>query len=221
MHLGNNSRTTMTTITPTSCIDDFDCYNGGTCESPFDFMVDQDHIDATSTSECVCRPGYTGPKCEESCGIQCLNGGKCILSNDHGGLDIASDYVCDCPTGFSGPRCATGGQEKPTAPSNHVPNVLENQEESSNISDVPIGIVLGASLGGLFVGIMITLIAIRGCRGKITSRLPQTATATNAKDGSDDVRDVEARSYNEDGSANDSPMVDHDEEFVEPKTRIS
>lgn len=51
--------------------------------------------------QCMCRPGFTGVRCEsqDGCASQpCKNNGVCISSGGGG-------YTCQCSTGFEGPNC--------------------------------------------------------------------------------------------------------------------
>ena len=59
------------------------CLNDGTRASP--------------TGPCVCKAGFSGPRCETTAGDACLNGGT----------RASPTGPCVCKAGFSGPRCET------------------------------------------------------------------------------------------------------------------
>jgi len=71
-----------------------ECTNGGICFPVLDT--------SSSSTKCVCPPGFTGPSCSTastSC-VQdpCMNGGNCTDTN--------GQYVCNCEnTGYSGMYC--------------------------------------------------------------------------------------------------------------------
>ena len=68
------------------------CMNGGLCQP----------TGINGGYQCVCRPGYSGSRCEIQDACQsnpCMNGGTCRPINGNGG------YQCVCPAGYSGLRC--------------------------------------------------------------------------------------------------------------------
>ena len=226
------------TTTPTSCLDDDDCLNGGTCKSPFDYVLDEDHVNATSTSECICSPGFTGPRCQERCSIECLNGGQCKLSDDHGELLIESHYICKCPTGFSGPRCATSTTSSTTQatdadasnPSIHILKASRN-ESPKNDNSFSLGTVVGGTFGGFFLGIFVTLLAMKLFRHD--RHHPNNSKIIGSSQQGDDQPAVQDNNVVPDieESPSTSPVnvtrlmaaavVDHDEEFIESPANIS
>lgn len=91
------SMSTMTTAQDI-CTNDSDCANGGQCKAEM--------VDPETEYWCFCQPGYHGLHCEDTCPIQCQNGGQCqLVADDHGGLEDLKEYECMCPTGYSGSLC--------------------------------------------------------------------------------------------------------------------
>lgn len=193
--------------TPTSCFDDFDCLNGGTCESPFDFLQDE-HRDSTETSKCTCRPGYMGLKCENPCPILCQNGGQCTARDDHAGLQI--EYECKCERGYSGATCKIDNNAPPDGP-----QALKSNEPSAGLKP---GEVSGIAFG-ILAALLLLLLAFRVCcRTNATLKVTQPA----------EEMDVEAAEACRGGgtsvpstTAKLATAEDEEGEFVHPRAPIS
>jgi EGF-like domain len=74
-----------------SCQRDDDCQNRGKCS-----LADQ----FSEFNRCVCKPGYGGPLCEDTCPLRCQNNGGCRTS-----LEDDSEFECHCHGEFTGDLC--------------------------------------------------------------------------------------------------------------------
>ena len=194
---------------PTSCFDDFDCLNGGTCESPFDFLQDGDHVNAATPSKCICQPSFMGPKCEEPCPLLCMNGGQCLKKDDHGGIDVV--YSCDCPPGYSGARCTIGGDNDGGGGSM---NPVQNKGSGNSL---PPGAIVGIVLGSLVViCLLMLMLTPELCRSRRSLKLSEKKTLQE-----DNTAEATEENVDEDveSPVREEPM--DETEFVEPKTPIS
>ena len=57
---------------------------------------------------CECKPGFTGPRCENKNPCMpnpCINGGTCA--------DNGKTFICNCPLGFTGVRCENNVDDCP------------------------------------------------------------------------------------------------------------
>ncbi|VVC38854.1 Fibronectin type III,EGF-like, conserved site,Immunoglobulin-like fold,EGF-like domain [Cinara cedri] len=65
----------------------------------------------SSSSKCICPPGFTGEFCETGCGPN-LFGSDCTgicsmhLSEQCRGMFMCTNYGCTCPVGLTGPLCS-------------------------------------------------------------------------------------------------------------------
>ncbi|VDK32962.1 unnamed protein product [Dibothriocephalus latus] len=78
------------------------CLNGGVCRNrPF----------KTDPFECICQPGFSGPRCEQAvpaCDSNpCMNGGRCevIRNTDSLSGKPSNKLQCICPEGLGGASC--------------------------------------------------------------------------------------------------------------------
>ncbi|KAG7374805.1 EGF-like domain containing protein [Nitzschia inconspicua] len=186
---------------PTLCLDDYDCLNGGSCDSPFDFLS-SDHVDATSTAKCICPPGFGGLRCEQTCPIRCENKGQCDIVDEHGGFDI--EYRCICPSGFSGLRCENSqGSVTPLHDVSVVPST-HSQLGTGPIAGITVGIVLVMLL------VMSSIIYIvKVSKKKKQERKPSKEESPETENEDAEEERVEEILGLEEG------------EFVEPKAAIS
>ncbi|KAG7349022.1 EGF-like domain containing protein [Nitzschia inconspicua] len=189
---------------PTLCFDDFDCWNGGSCDSPFDFLS-SDHVDATSTARCICPPGFGGLRCEKTCPIRCENKGQCDIIDDHAGFDV--EYRCICPSGFSGLRCENS--QDTATPSGNV-SVAPQSTHSQKLGTGPIvGITVGILLAMLLAISSITIYIVKVSKRK---KLPQQKPS----------KEESPETVNEDEGERVEEILGLEEgEFVQPEAPLS
>ncbi|CAB9518782.1 EGF-like domain [Seminavis robusta] len=203
----------------TSCLDDYDCKNGGSCESPLDFLVD--HADAIEPAKCVCLPGYRGHKCEFSCPVLCEHRGKCVKWNDHGELELPDDFRCDCPAGFEGRLCQTREAKPATTPAPiaaptgttaplkptaiaPIPTHIKQQHDSPANPTLVAGLVV--CIGGAVVLLALLLSLF-------------LSQKRNGGESSGHARADELEM--EEASPPVATTVNHDEDLVEPSVKIT
>lgn len=131
----------------TLCDVDYDCAPHGSCGS--------DLI-------CLCDAGYTGPQCDVVCPLDCQNGARCIMDNEHELLEEGS-FHCECPSTHDGGLC-------------HIPVQGSSPKTSSKSTGRNVGIATGVIL----VFSVLVLGAVRWIRRK--RRSPAKAEAGEAED---------------------------------------
>jgi hypothetical protein len=82
------------------------CMNAGKCVSASEEM---------GYRHCVCKEGFSGPRCSRYCPLNCENGGYCTVKPRGGALGadeqtptyVESGYMCKCFGHFTGRSCET------------------------------------------------------------------------------------------------------------------
>ena len=221
-----------------SCFDDNDCYNGGICESPLDWMFEyQDptiNLDVASSNvatskKCICQRGFAGASCKDTCDIQCLNGGQCLYQEIDGGLYPLAQYVCNCPPNVSGPNCenSTGkGTPDDGARSHDVAASARGQPSKQGDNTLPDNGVSAGRLAGLLVLAILLLILLwrrtwicRKGKNMVLTKSPEeeSATSTDVEDEEDPTSDYAYGRKN----TTDPTSVNQDVDFTQPGTSIS
>jgi len=116
----SSSSSTILKIAANSCVMNQHCMNDGTCVKVEDEDTETTTTDSNNSNNnngshryCVCREGFSGPRCSRYCPLECLNGGYCTMKSTGGVLGIEdfdptyidSDYVCKCRGHFTGQNC--------------------------------------------------------------------------------------------------------------------
>jgi hypothetical protein len=106
----------------------------------------------------------------------CLNGGTCVNYNTQG-------YTCTCPSGFSGDHCQTAADGSTTA--SFVwwtrAGILPSYMDGSNAGKGPSPTIIGVSVGGGVLVVVVTLWATKALWMKGAGEVTSKVTVTKSK----------------------------------------